>query len=85
MSLEVVSEKTSVDRSGYGQVQEELGKATNSSTKDSTQSQTSRNDRNLIASSSSSRVSANKSHIAFNLKFVIKIANRTPFNPSANC
>jgi 20S proteasome alpha/beta subunit len=85
MSLEIVSEKVSVDRSGYAQEQNENNSSTSIGSKNSIQNQESRNDRNLSSSNQSKRISATKSHIAFSLSFVVKLQNRTPFDPNQRC
>lgn len=83
--MEPVSERTTVDRSGYAQEQTEVGLANSSSTKNSNQLQKSRTDRALSGTSTTAKTSNTKTHIAFGLSFTIKIANRTPFDPNHRC
>lgn len=83
MSLEIVSEKTTKDSSGYAQEQTDSGTSNSRSGKTSSQTQTARNERNLQSTSTSAKTSANKVHIAFNLSFAVKLSNLTPLPP--NC
>jgi hypothetical protein len=82
MSLEQVSERRSSSGSGYAQEQIENANSTSSNTRASAENGESRSDKNLRSASSTATTDGTKASIAFNLSFVIKLTNRTPFDPS---
>lgn len=85
MSLEIKSITEQETGTGYDQITAENVSGSSASSKSSFELREGRSDRNLLSSSTSSRTNGAKASIAFNLSFVIKLANRTPFDPNHRC
>lgn len=93
MSLQVTSESTTKDASGYRQNASDTKRAQSGAKKKSSsndksvsnETSSSTNARNLISTGTSNRSSISSVHLGFDLSFELEIRDREPFDPNHKC